>query len=233
MPIVHAGSSCIAQTPIMRRRTLPSMVMLCLGLAGTSAASTINLVGRNDPNLTAQVSNYGLSGQDFTFTLTSVNGALAFGSITSIGFNFSDGGAIDQAMLVSSTNSNYTLVDGPISANATGLAATLDFALLTGSTFNGGGNPNDGITPAHSATFDVRANFGGLTAGQIAESIVARFQNGSPIQSDVATYQGITVTGNVPEPVTSTMLGFGLFVFGVAWHKSRRGSRAGSRRRTR
>ncbi|HEV2688448.1 MAG TPA: PEP-CTERM sorting domain-containing protein, partial [Bryobacteraceae bacterium] len=166
---------------------------------------------------TAQVSNYNLTGQDFIFTLTSVNGALAFGSITSVGFNFVDSGVTDSATLVSSTDSNYSLVDGPIAANATGLAAILDFALLTGPNFNGGGNPNNGITPGHSATFDVRANFGTLTADQIAMSVVARFQNGTPTQSDVATFSG--VTSAAPEPGTYVLSALGLIGLGVIGRK--------------
>ena len=193
--------------------------MIGLGVAGTLPANTVTLVGRNNSNLTALVSDYSLAGQDFIFTLTSVNGALAFGSITSVGFNFSDNAAINAATLVSSTDSHYTLADGPIAANATGLAATLDFALLTGPNFNGGGNPNNGITPGQSATFDVRANFGGLSADQIAESVVARFQNGTPTQSDVATYGNIVQSNTAPEPGTYVLLGLGLIALGVLGRK--------------
>ena len=203
----------------MSKQTLLLAALIALGAAGTLPADTITLVGTSNPNLTAQVSNYSLSGDQFTFTLTSVDGALAFGSITSVGFNFNDNGAINGAGLVSSTNPYYTLVEGPIAANATGLAATLDFALLTGSNFNGGGNPNNGITPGQSATFVVSGLLG-LTADQIAESIVARFQNGTPAPSDVATFDVTSkVASAVPEPGTYVLLGLGLIALGVIGRK--------------
>src|SRR5260370_12287750 len=98
---------------------------LLLGTAAVQASPLVILAGRTDPNLTAQVQNYSLSGNDFTFTLFSVNGVLASGSITGIGFDFQDNGALNTATLMSSTNSNFSLANGPLAATATGLSATL------------------------------------------------------------------------------------------------------------
>jgi len=201
------------------RRVRTPLLTISLGIilaAALQASPVVVLTGRTDSNLTANVENYSLLGNSFTFTLFSVDGVLANGSITSIGFNFGDDGVLNTAALVSSTNANYTLADGPLAANATGFAATLDFALLTGSNFNGGGNPNNGITPGSSATFTVTDNFGGRDAGQIANSMVARFQG----SGDVAVADGRASTqATAPEPGTFILLGAGL----ISWILVRRG----------
>jgi hypothetical protein len=179
--------------------------VLLVTLHAAAKADTVTLVGRGGTGVTALVSNYSLSGNQFTFTITNTSVAPGtVGTITSIGFAL-PGTNRGSFSLTSSSNPNYRIA-ADVQANATGLNTTLDFALLTGPNFNGGASPNNGILPGTSATFTITGNFSGLTAQQIAMDIFARFQNVTPGGSDVAQPGG----SEVPEPTTMLLLGTGL-----------------------
>jgi hypothetical protein len=189
-------------------------------LSSVARADTITLTGVNGTGVTAQVSNYSLVGNTFTFTIR--NTAVApntTGVITNIGFDLP--GTRSGYTLVSSSNPNYSLVGATkITSGAQNVTSSTDFDLTL---FNGNGNPtfgggsvNSGIAGNTTATFSISGDFSGLTADQIARSIFARFQNVNPGGSDVAH----STPGSVPEPMTMILFGTGLA--GIASRARRR-----------
>ena len=197
-----------------------------LALSSVARADTITLTGVNGTGVTAQVSNYSLVGNTFTFTITNTSVAPgSTGTITNIGFAL-PGNRSNNYQLVSSTNNNYIIVfDQNATSGSQNLVSSFDLVLCNKNNSNscnsfGGGSVNNGIAGGTSATFSISGDFSGLTADQVAHSIFARFQAVNGGGSDVATN-----TGTVPEPMTMLLFGTGLAGL-AARARKRRNSKA-------
>lgn len=188
-------------------------------LSSVARADTITLTGVNGTGVTATVSNYSLSGNTFTFTITNTSVAPgSTGTITNIGFAL-PGNHANNFTLVSSTNDNYKIFyDLNATSGSQNLVSSFDLVLVNKANGNptfGGGAVNKGIAGGTSATFVITGDFSGLTADQIARSIFARFQAVNGDGSDVAG-----TPGTVPEPMTMILFGTGLA--GIAARARRR-----------
>lgn len=187
-------------------------------LSSVARADTVTLVSVfNSTGLTAQVSNYSLVGNTFTFTINNTSVAPGPTSvITNIGFNLT-GERPNSYTLGSSTNASYFVVHD-LDSNLPGV--NFDFVLMNRQPTPpdpiqfGVGSIANGIQSGQSATFAVTGDFSGMTADQIARSIFARFQNGTPLGSDIVT------AAQTPEPMTMLLFGTGLA--GVAARVRRR-----------
>lgn len=198
-----------------------------LALSSVARADTITLTGVNGTGVTAQVSNYSLVGNTFTFTITNTSVAPgSTGTITNIGFALG-GNRPNNYQLVSSTNNNYVLVfDQNATSGAQNFVSSFDLVLCNKNNSNtcdsfGGGSVNNGIAGGASATFSISGDFSGLTADQIANSIFARFQAVNGEGSDVAGNPG-----QVPEPMTMLLFGTGLAGLAARARKRRNQSKA-------
>ncbi|HVF51233.1 MAG TPA: PEP-CTERM sorting domain-containing protein [Pyrinomonadaceae bacterium] len=193
-----------------------AVIMVALNTA--AHAATVNL-GPGQFGSTATVTGYSLVGNTFTFTVTNTSST---GSITAIGFNLA--GTNRGAFTLSTTSdSDFALANNvKAQAGAQNTTSTFDFALLTGNNF-GGGTVAEGLLSQQSGTFTVTGNFSGLTADQIAASILLRFQGiGARDFSEVI---GPGVPPNaVPEPMTMILLGTGLAGVAARVRKQRKGA---------
>jgi hypothetical protein len=195
-------------------------------LQTAAQANTITFSGGF--GVTATVSNYSLNaaGDKFTFTITNTSPS---GSITAIGFNLP--GDRPNFMLVSGTNSNFSLAnDVSATAGAQNITNNFDFALITNNNFNGG-TVSEGIwvgvqasAGQNTATFTVMGNFAGLTADQIAQSIILRFQGIGP--RDESTIATPNPNNPIPEPMTMVLFGTGLAGAAAAARRRRKGAAA-------
>src|SRR5215213_8904073 len=190
-----------------------------LALSSVARADTITLTGVNGTGVTATISNYSLTGNQFTFTITNTSVPPgSTGTITNIGFAL-PGDRLNNFQLVSSSNSNYKIVyDQNATSGSQNLVSSFDLVLCNKANGNcnfGGGSVANGIAQGTSATFTISGDFSGLTADQIAHAIFARFQAVNGDLSDVATN-----TGAVPEPMTMILFGTGLA--GIAARARRR-----------
>ena len=188
-------------------------------LSSVARADTITLQGINGTGVTASISNYSLSGNTFTFTITNTSVPPgSTGTITNIGFAL-PGNRANNFTLVSSTNDNYKIFyDLNATSGSQNLVSNFDLVLFNKSNGNptfGGGAVKNGIAEGTSATFVISGDFAGLTADQVAHAIFARFQAVNGDLSDVAT-----APGAVPEPMTMLLFGTGLA--GIAARARRR-----------
>ncbi|MCA1618149.1 MAG: PEP-CTERM sorting domain-containing protein [Acidobacteria bacterium] len=188
-------------------------------LSSVARADTLTITGINGTGVTATISNYSLSGNQFTFTITNTSVAPgSTGTITNIGFAL-PGDRANNFSLVSSTNSNYKVVyDLNATAGSQNFVSSFDLVLCdrpNGNCTFGGGSVQNGIAGGTSATFVISGDFSGLTADQIARSIFARFQAVNGDLSDVAGNPGA-----IPEPMTMILFGTGLA--GIAARARRR-----------
>ena len=188
-------------------------------LSSVARADTITLQGINGTGVTASISNYSLSGNTFTFTITNTSVPPgSTGTITNIGFAL-PGNRANNFTLISSTNDNYKIFyDLNATSGSQNLVSNFDLVLVNKTNGNptfGGGAVKNGIAEGTSATFVISGDFAGLTADQVARAIFARFQAVNGDLSDVAT-----APGAVPEPMTMLLFGTGLA--GIAARARRR-----------
>lgn len=194
--------------------------MVLMALSTVARADTIVITGINGTGVTAEISNYSRTGNQFTFTITNTSVAPgSTGTITNIGFAL-PGDHINNFQIVSATNTNYAVAhDLNATAGSQNFVSTFDLVLTNKSNGNitfGGGKVEDGIAGGTSATFTVSGDFGNLSAEAIAQSIFARFQAVNGGDSDVAG------NPNAPIPEPMTMLLFGTGLAGVAAKVRRR-----------
>ncbi|HEX7958033.1 MAG TPA: PEP-CTERM sorting domain-containing protein [Pyrinomonadaceae bacterium] len=197
-----------------------------LALSSVARADSFTITGVNGTGVTATISNYSLTGNQFTFTITNTSVPPgSTGTITNIGLAL-PGDRANNYTLVSSTNDNYKIAyDLNATSGSQNFVSSFDLVLYdkkNGNITFGGGSVQNGIAQGTSATFTISGDFSGLTADQIAHAIFARFQAVNGDLSDVAAGSG---NGAVPEPMTMILFGTGLA--GIAARaRKRRNSKA-------
>jgi len=199
--------------------------MVLMALSTVARADSFTITGINGTGVTAQISNYTLVGNQFTFTITNTSVAPgSTGTITNIGFAL-PGDRADNFQIVSATNSNYKVAyDLNATSGSQNFVSSFDLVLVDkkgGNPTFGGGSVKDGIAGGSSATFTISGDFSGLTAEQVAHAIFARFQAVNGDGSDVAG----NPTAPVPEPMTMLLFGTGLAGVAAKVRRRRRGAK--------
>ncbi|HEV2762404.1 MAG TPA: hypothetical protein VGV38_05355 [Pyrinomonadaceae bacterium] len=174
----------------MFRRLFPlvwAAFMLALTCEPAKADPIVFFGGRSGTGVTAQVSNYSLTGNTFTF---SVRNTSSTGTITAIGFDLPGNRPNNYTLSYSNYPRMAIKMDVSASSGAETMCGTncgvFDLALMSGKTY-GGGNVRFGIQAGSTATFTITGDFTGMSAQQVAESLSLRFQGVGPRDlSDVA-----------------------------------------------
>lgn len=211
----------------MIRRLLltTAAAMVMMALSSVARADSFTITGVNGTGVTAQISNYSLVGNQFTFTITNTSVAPgSTGTITNIGFAL-PGDRANNYTLVSSSDPDYFITyDLKATSGAQNFVSSFDIVLMDKSKGNptfGGGDVKSGIAGGTSATFTISGDFSGLTAEEIARAIFARFQAVNGDDSDVAGNPGAPI----PEPMTMILFGTGLAGIAARARRRRQGAK--------
>ena len=98
--------------------------------------------------------------------------------------------------------------------------ATLDFALLTGTTF-ANGNLGSGIAPGQTVSFSVLGSFPSTFGFErILDFVVVRFEHAGPTGTETGTGFGPSASA-VPEPATMMLIGIGVGGWGMGRRRNR------------
>lgn len=184
-----------------------AVTLITIAASNVARADTVNFVGGFGASAT--VTNYTLSGNTFTFTVTNTS---ASGSLTAIGADLT-GNRPNTFAIFSRTDPDFNIAQD-VNAQAGAVtsagvnAGVFDFALLTGNNF-GGGKVSEGLAPGQSATFVITGDFTGMTAEQIVRSLSLRFQGIGPRDESTVAEPG-PGSEPIPEPMTMILMGTGL-----------------------
>ena len=198
------------------------LTLLCSPLV--SGATVIGACDAELPGSCTTSVDINPTGTQFTIVLTNTSSLANGGFITGDAFDLP--GTLG-AILVSPTNSGFTLISGAI--KVVPITPTREFLLTTdpspdpNNSFEGGGNPNTGIAAGSTLTFVFDITGGTLTDSFINESFilnsqVIRFRGFSDGGSD----KDIMLLATVPEAASFLLFATGLVVLVIGKKGGRR-----------